>query len=360
MIRRQFLKSGAVAAAWLAGRDAALAQTGHRFPLGINTYCLRALNWPDDRLLVYAKELGCDAVFLQDSRDPKAQDPAHWRQVKALAAELNLRLETGGSATLPRSQEHLAERATYLRGQIRRAAAMGSPLVRTLLAGDRYSMPPGDTQQHIAMMVRLLKQVKAEAVDAGVKIAIEVHKDLMAWEFRDLVEEAGTDFVGIYLDTGNPVFVREHPLSTVETLGKYALTLHLRDSVVYEHPQGVAVQWVPLGEGTVNFKEIIARAKELCPAVAIYSKPITGRPPQVLPVYDEQHWKQWFPRAKSADFARFLALAKQGIPYAKPMVVEDLQGRQIPPHFLEAIQHQQRDHVERSFRYAKEVLGLGM
>ncbi|MCW5963478.1 MAG: sugar phosphate isomerase/epimerase [Bryobacterales bacterium] len=360
MNRRHFLQTGAAAVAGLTSGRISRAQAGHRFPLGINTYCLRALNWPDDRLLHYAKDLGCDAVFLQDSRDPKAQEPVHWREVKDLAARLGLRLETGGSATLPATPDRFEERANYLRGQIRRAAAMGSPLVRTLLAGDRYVMPPGDTQQHIATMVRLLKSVRSLALDTGVKIAVEVHKDLLSWEFRELVEEAGTDFVGIYLDTGNPVFVMEHPLTTVETLGKYALTLHLRDSVVYEHPKGIAVQWVPLGEGTVDFKEIVARARELCPQVCIYSKPITGRPPQVLPVYDEQHWKRWFPRARSADFARFLALAKQGAPYDKPMVVEDLQGRAIPPHFLEAIQHQQRNHVERSFGYARETLGLGL
>lgn len=90
--------------------------------------------------------------------------------------------------------------------------------------------------------------------------------------------------------------------------------------------------------------------------LSIYSKPITGRPPQVLPVYDTDHWRKWFPRARSADFARFLSLAKQGAPYDKPMVVEDLLGRAIPQQFLEAIQFQQRDHVERSFRYARETL----
>ncbi len=120
------------------------------------------------------------------------------------------------------------------------------------------------------------------------------------------------------------------------------------------------MQWVPLGEGTVDFPQIVTRAKALCPQVCVYSKPITGRPPVVLPVYDEAHWVGWFPRARSADFARFLALAREGAPYARPMVVEDLQGRGIPPQFVEAIQHQQREHVERSFRYAREVLGLGL
>ncbi len=39
-------------------------------------------------------------------------------------------------------------------------------------------------------------------MDAGLKIAIEIHKDLQAWEQRMLIEEAGKEFVGTYLDTG--------------------------------------------------------------------------------------------------------------------------------------------------------------
>jgi hypothetical protein len=37
-----------------------------------------------------------DAMFLQDSLDPKAQDPAHWAEVKRIAVDLGLHLETGG------------------------------------------------------------------------------------------------------------------------------------------------------------------------------------------------------------------------------------------------------------------------
>jgi 3-oxoisoapionate decarboxylase len=365
--RRTLLGGAAAGALSLCRPQGMVAQGGddadegdrHVFPVGINTYSIRALSLRDEQTIAYAAELGCDAIFMQDSSDPSAQDPRHWPRVREWLREHDLHVETGGGATLPRSPEDFEQRANYLRGQIRRAAGMGSPIVRTLIASDRYALPEGSLEPHIETMLRLLRAVRNEAIDAQVKIAVEVHKELQAWEFRDLVEEAGTDFVGIYLDTGNPVFVMENPLTTVETLGKYAVTLHLRDSVVYRHPRGIAVQWVPLGEGTVDFRAVLATAAKLCPQVHVYIKPITGRPPVVLPVYDEQHWKRWFPRARAADFARFLALADRGEPYDKPVVVEDLQGRRVPPHFLEAIQFQQRDHLERSLRYGKETLGLG-
>jgi hypothetical protein len=55
-----------------------------------------------------------------------------------------------------------------------------------------------------------------------------------------------------------------------------------------------------------------------------------------------------------------VALAKKGRPYERPIVIEDLQNRPIPPHFLTAIQFQQQEHMERSIAYARRELGLGV
>lgn len=327
-------------------------------PLGINTYCLRALRWDDRKLLEYTAGLKMDAIFLQDSLDPKAQDPAHWSEVKRIAADLGLHLETGGGGVFPKTPDAFNASVENIRKNILRAKAMGSPLMRAVIASERSALPPGPVEQHIDTMIKLLKTVRPQAVDAGIKIAIEVHKDLQAWELKGLIEQAGPDFVGVYMDTGNPVFVLEHPLTTLLTLAPHILTLHLRDSVVYEHKGGVAVQWVPLGEGNIDFTQIMAKARELCPNVYVYVKPITGRPPQVLPYLETSFWKM-YPKARAAELARFLALAKSGGPYEKPVVIEDLQGRPIPEQFLTAIQYQQREHMERSVEYAKKTLDLG-
>jgi hypothetical protein len=174
-----------------------------------------------------------------------------------------------------------------------------------------------------------------------------------------LIEGAGKEFVGSYLDTGNPVFVFEDPMETVETLGPLAVTLHLRDSVVYEAHGGIAVQWVPLGEGVVDFKKIVARAKELCPQVYVYIKPITGRPPVTMRYLDTEFMKT-FTDLKASTLARFLALAKSGHPYEREMVIEDVTGRSSIEPYAAALQYQQKDHMERSVEYGKKVLDLGV
>lgn len=351
MHRRQFLQLPAAA---LAAQLPA-----PYFPMGLNTYCLRALRWSDAQLLDYAASLKLDAVFLQDSLDPKAQDPAHWQEVREQAKRLNLHLETGGGGILPRTPADFEKSVATLRKNIERAKAMGSPFVRGVIASDRASLPAGPIEQHMDTTVRLLKAVRNHALDAGIKVIIEVHKDLLAWELKQVIEAAGTDCAGVYMDTGNPVFVLEHPLTTLETLAPYICTLHLRDSIIYEHPRGVAVQWVPLGEGVVDFPALIQRARELCPRVHVYIKPITGRPPEVLPYLEQDFWKK-FPEMRANDLARFVALARRGRPYEGHMVIEDLQGRPVPPHFLAAVQYQQREHMERSVEYGKKVLKLGV
>lgn len=354
--RRQFLRTtaGAVAAAGFAPA----AGSGY-LPMGLNTYCLRAMKWNDQQLIDYCAGLKLDAIFLQDSLDPQVNEPSHWKAVKESVKAAGLHIETGTGAVLPRSADAFDASVTMLRRGLERAAAMGSPLMRCLHAGDRDHLPPGPVEQHIDTMIKLLRTVRTQAMDAGVKIAIEIHKDLQAWEMKQVIEGAGKEFVGSYLDTGNPVFLLEDPMTTLETLGQYAVTVHLRDSAIYETPEGVAVQWVPLGEGVIDFKAFVAKVRELCPPVYIYIKPITGRPPQVLPYLKPEYWKT-MPHARAAELARFLALAKKGKPYDQHMVIEDLPGRTTPEPFVAAVQFQQREHMERSVAYAKKTLDLGI
>jgi sugar phosphate isomerase/epimerase len=355
MNRRDFLRTTAVAAS-------IQVQGGAESPplqrLGLNSYSVRAMRWTDKQVLDYAASLKLDGVFLQDSLDPGRDKLEHWRELGNYAKQLGLHLETGIGAVLPRPGAPTAASRDQLLAGLARAKACGSPLLRCLHASDRSHLPPGPMSQNIQSMITLLKSVQSNFQDAGIKIAIENHKDLQAWEMREVIEGAGKDWVGSYLDSGNPVFVVEDPLVTLEVLGPYALCVHLRDSAIYERPRGAMVGWVPLGEGNVDFPAFVAKLRVLKPDVYVYVKPITGRPSQLLPYLDQDFWTM-YSDARAFEFARFVALAKRGAPYEKPIVVEDLPG-ELPPHFAAAIQYQQREHMERSVEYAKKVLNLGV
>src|SRR5256885_9774137 len=92
-------------------------------------------------------------------------------------------------------------------GQMVDAAVIcGSPVVRCFLGAQTERRGAVPFEQHLEESVRTLKAVAPKARAAGVKIAVENHGgvDLLARELRWLIEEAGPDYVGACLDTGNP------------------------------------------------------------------------------------------------------------------------------------------------------------
>src|SRR5205807_4465555 len=176
--------------------------------------------------------------------------------------------------------------------------------------------------------------------------AIENHSgDMQAREMKTLIEAAGKDFVGSCLDTGNPMWVVENPLVTLEILGPYVVTTHVRDSSVFEHPRGAAAQWVALGDGSVDFHAFIALFQKVCPKAGMQLEIITGRPPTVLAYLEPDFWKV-YQQTPAREFVRFLALARSGHPYIGPMVIGG-PGKQ-PPEIAAALKEQQRTDLERS------------
>src|SRR5215813_8999078 len=77
MTRRGFLGSAIGAAA--------LAAAPRKWPLGLNTYCLRFQRWNDRKLFDYCVQQKMDSIFLQDSLDPGVMNPEHWKEVRAWA-----------------------------------------------------------------------------------------------------------------------------------------------------------------------------------------------------------------------------------------------------------------------------------
>ena len=356
MQRRTFLKS-------LAGSGVASllpAAIDGRIPMGLNTYCLRAMRWPDAQLLDYCARLKLDAVFLQDSLDPKVLDPAHWREVREQASRLALHLETGGGGVFPKTPDAFQPSVANILQNVERAKAMGSPIVRCVIASDRAALPPGPIEQHIATMVRLLKAVRSQVMDAGLKIAIETHKDLQAWEQRMLIEEAGKEFVGTYLDTGNPVFVMEDPITTIEELGRYALTVHLRDSVVYEHKRRHRRAVGAAGRRHGGFQASHRQSPRALPAgLRLHQADHRPAAPDPADLTSRTTGSCTRRRARRTWPASWRS-PRRASPMTGTWWSRTLQGRAIPPHFLEAIQYQQREHMERSIDYARKTLDLGV
>jgi len=355
MLRRTFLETGGAA---VAASAKALGAAGIR--LGYDTYSIRAYRWKAIQLLDYAAGLKLDTIQLSGLNDYESLEPAHLRKVKDHAARLGIAIDAGIGCICPISAGWSPRNGSpeqYLLRGLRVARAVGSTSVRCFMGSPADRRGPEPIDQHIERTIGVFRAVRSQALESGVKIALENHGDLSARELKTLIEESGREHVGCCLDSGNPISVLEDPQLTLEVLAPYAVTTHVRDSALFEHPRGAAFQWVALGDGSIDFRRWIATLKRLAPNVSVQLEIITGRPPQVLPYLEADYWKA-FPGMPAADFARFLALVKSGRPFTGAMMIAG-SGKQ-PEEFAAALKYQQKYDLERSFEYARKELGLGL
>ena len=359
MRRRTFLQTSAALGAAAAAPPTADARA---IRLGFDTYSLRAFHWKAIQLLDYAAQLKLDTIQISSLDDYESLDAAHLASVQDHAKRIGVLIDGGMGCICPLSKSWKESNGdpleNILRG-LRASRAVGATSMRCYLGSsdDRSGRQP--IEALMEKTVQIFRSVRSQALDLGVKIALENYAgDMQAREVRTIIEEAGKDFVGSCLDTGNPMWVVEDPMVSLEVLAPYVVTTHIRDSVVYETPRGAAAQWVALGDGSIDFHKFISRYRELCPNAGMQLEIITGRPPREVPYLDPGFWKA-FPNANAAEFARFVALAKAGHPFSGFMVIED-GAKQDVPEFKAALREQQRVDLERSFDYAKKSLGVGV
>jgi 3-oxoisoapionate decarboxylase len=326
-----------------------------RIKLGFDNFSIRALGWKAPQLLDYASSLGVDTVLLSDLDVYESHDQTYLAGIRSRASDLGIEINAGTGSICPSSKSfsnRFGSAEEHLALTIRVAKALGSPVARCYLGTGEDRKAEGGIEAHIKKTVQVCKSARGQALDSGVKIAIENHAgDMQAWELVTLIEEAGRDYVGATLDSGNATWTLEDPLSNLEILGPYAVTTGIRDSAVWETADGAVVQWTAMGEGTVDFKRFIERFAQLCPGVPIQLEIISGSP-RAIPYLKEEFWKP-YPKARAGEFARFVALAKRGKPIERFKVAEGEDRKAAEQRF-------QKSELERSIKYCKEVLGLGL
>jgi sugar phosphate isomerase/epimerase len=360
MRRREFLGAAAALPAWQPTAARPESTSAGKVRLGYDAYSIRDLHWHDLQHIDYAVSLQLDAVQLSIPGDFESLEPQHLWKVRDYAARKAVELSVGAGCICPTTpawnpangspEQYLARNASVV-------SELGLKYIRVFIGAptDRHGKLP--IEAHIESTLKALRIARARMMDRGLKVAIENHGDLTAREMRQLIETAGADLAGVNYDSGNPMWVMEDPALTLEVLAPYIETSHFRDSALFEHPRGAAFQWVAMGDGSVNLPEVVDLYRRLCPSKSILLEVITGRPPQMLP-YLEDTWWRGFSKLPAPDFARFLSLVKQGRPYLGPMVISGLGEK--PAALVAALREQQRLDLERSLKYCRESLMLGV
>lgn len=353
--RRTFLKTVAAASAGIVatslGSAGEAVSGAKKLKLGFDNFAIRAMNWKAPALLDYAASLKLDSILISDLDAYDSLEDKYLKEVKAKSDDLGIQIHAGSWSICPTSRVFKNKWGTaeeHLATGIRVAKALGSPVFRCVLGTGDDRKTEGGIEARMADTAKVCKACRSQAMDAGVKIAIENHAgDMQAWELVTLVVDAGTDYVGVNLDSGNAAWTMEDPIANLEILGPYVVTTSLRDSMIWEYEEGAKVQWTAMGEGIVDQKAYFERFAAICRNVPVHLELISGfaRP---IPYLQRDFWKVW-PKARASDFAKFLALAKRGKP---------LEPHKSPD--AKAEQEYQKGELERSLKYCKEVLALGL
>lgn len=347
--------AGTLAAARLTNGQEAKPATDRKIKLGLDNFAVRAMGWKAPALIDYAASLATDSLFISDLDAFESFEKPYLIDLKKKAADQGLQIHVGTWSICPTSTTFRKTWGTaeeHLRLGISVAQAVGSPVLRVILGNGGDRATPGGIEARIADTVKVCKACRSVAVDAGVKIAVENHAgDMQAHELAGLIEEAGKDYVGANLDSGNAVWTLEDPLASLEVLGPYAVTTSLRDSAIWESEKGITVQWTAMGDGAIDWKAYFARFVQLCPETPVHIETISGFNRE-FPIWTADFWKPW-PQARAADLARLMAIAKRGAPRTAWMPPAG-QDRKV------AEQEYQKEQIERSIRFCKQTLGLGL
>lgn len=315
MRRREFLATAAATPA------VAAAMSNANTPLGVDLFSIRSSGFTAFEFLDHSASLGAKVVHFSEIRFLGGLDDEHLKKVRAHADRLGIRIEAGMRSICPTSKSFDPKDGTaeqQLMRMIHAAKILGSPFVRCFLG----SMADRPIESHIESTVKVLKAAKSKIVDSGVKVAVENHAgDMQGHELRTLIEEAGKDYVGAVIDSGNPLWAIEDPHVTLEALAPYALTSHVRDSAVWRVKDGIAVAWTRMGEGNVGIDEWVRKYSKLCPGKAL-SLEIIVIPPRTFKVFDHQFWDA-YRNVPAWNFMRFLEIAERGKPIEVPPVPKE-------------------------------------
>lgn len=353
--RRDFvcaaLTAGAAAALLPSALKAADSTAPVKLKLGYDNFAVRAMKWKAAQLIDYSDRLKIDSLFITDLDAFESHETAHLTELRARARDRGIDIQLGTWSICPTSKtfkNKWGNAEEHLGLALRMARDLGSPVIRVVLGNGDDRKSAGGIQARIDDTVKVCKALKSRAVDYGVKIAVENHAgDMHSRELVTLVEAAGKDFVGVNIDPGNACWTMEDPVANLENLGQYTLTSSMRDSMVWDYPDGVKVQWTAMGEGRVDWVTYFKRYRELCPHAPVHIETISGFAREFA--YLKSPIWESFPAMKASDFSRFLALARR--------------GQAIDPHRSPneaAEQEYQRGELERSLKHCREVLGLGV
>ncbi len=331
-----------------------MSSSSARIPLGLCNHSLRSLRLNARQLIEYAIEQKLDSVLLNTFQPFESLEKPYLANLKSLAQSSGVSIYIGAGSISKNSTKFSNKYGTaeeLLSEGIRVASTVGSPIVGCRIGNmdDRYS--EGGINEHIEAVIKVMRSMRSQALDAGIKFAFENHAgDLRSEELLALIKETGTDICGALFDPANAVWAMEDPMQSLKILGENIICTSVRDIIAWETKEGATFQGMAIGEGMIDFRFYAKTMAEFSPGVPLHVETISNSAREI-PYFKPEFWKG-FPHLSASGIIDFLKLLKDGIPQQINTPASEISQKDFD------IQHQQSELL-KSFKFLRKNCNVG-
>lgn len=265
----------------------------------------------------------------------------------AFARQVRKRLEESGLFFILNTSFNDTE---LFRQNVAMAREAGAVAIRVASGGRRYEdfSTLAERRAHVAKVLGRIRAAIPIAEAARIPIALENHKDFTVDEHVKLYKDFSNEYFGACVDTGNNLALLEDPMEVIEKLSPYAVTAHLKDATIEEYGEGFLLGDIPLGEGFLDLKRVVAQLRKHKPELPLLLECIT-RNPLRIPCLTDKYWAT-FPDRNGLLLARALRRVRAN----KPKWQMKLPANPAPA----LLREMETKHIETSIAYARGTLGL--
>lgn len=191
-------------------------------------------------LLDLCPKYGVKLLQIGDNLPLHTFDEARFARLAERAAHAGVQLEVGARRlTLERVNQYVAI-----------ARRLGSRLIRFVIDDADYHPTPEAISIVLRQCLPLL---------AGLRLGIENHDRFPAATLREIIESAGSDRIGVCLDTANSLGAGEGLDTVLRELGPLTVNLHIKDFAMARlpHQMGFTVEGRPAGQGFLDVPRLL-------------------------------------------------------------------------------------------------------
>lgn len=331
MTRREFV----------AGTMATAIDGGGRTAMGLTPDSFAILRPPRTAIEFLEKAHSAGAGGVQASL--ASFEPEYLKNVRARAEQLGMYLEVlvGLPGEDTTAFERTVKAAKEAGAESMRTACLGGRRYETFSTLEQWNAFVADARAKIARAAPIVEKHR-------VPLGIENHKDWTVEEMVPLLNQYSSEYLGACIDFGNNLSLLDDAMEVIEGLAPFVINTHIKDMAVEEYEDGFLLAEVPLGQGILDLKRVVALLQKRRPPVK-FSLDMLTRDPLKIPCLTDKYWAT-FPQRNGRYLARALAMVRAHKP---PRALPRVTGL-----YREAQLRLEQDNLNACITYARDGLGL--